>query len=70
MLVTLGFIALLVGVVLVICGYTVAPRALHPGVACVVLAVVLLLLGYLLPDIAAHHDSGYDGASAGITLIR
>jgi hypothetical protein len=59
-LVTLGFIALLIGVILVIVGYTVEPRALRPGWGCVILAVVLIVLGYLLPSITTadiHHDA-------------
>lgn len=48
-LVTLGFIALLVGVILVICGYTIAPQALRPGWGAIILAIILILIGYLLP---------------------
>lgn len=57
MITTLGFIALLVAVVLIICGYTVAPQALRPGFGCLILAVVLILIGYLLP---ALHASPYN----------
>lgn len=49
MLVTLGFIALLIAIVLIVCGYTVAPQALRPGWGCFILAIILLVLGYLLP---------------------
>lgn len=56
MLITLGFIALLIGVVLVVLGYTVEPRALRPGWGCVILAVVLILLGYLLPAATVDYD--------------
>lgn len=63
MLVTLGFVALLVGVVLVVCGYTVAPAALRPGWGAVILGVVLILIGYLLPSIATN-DVDYDGLAA------
>ena len=49
MLITFGFIALIVGVVLIVAGYTAAPAALRPGWGVLILAVVLLLLGYLLP---------------------
>jgi uncharacterized membrane protein YvlD (DUF360 family) len=52
MLITLGFIALIVAAVLIVCGYTIAPGALRPGWAALILAVVLLLLGYLLPALA------------------
>lgn len=55
--ITLGWIALLIGLVLVIIGYTVAPQARMPGWAGVVLGVVLLILGYLLP--AAHPADDY-----------
>lgn len=68
MLITLGFIALVVGVVLVICGYTVAPAALRPGFGCVILAVVLILLGYLLPALTTHDDY-HDTAASNHTLI-
>jgi hypothetical protein len=60
MLTTLGFIALLIGVVLVILGYTVEPRTLRPGWGCVILAVVLILLGALLPRVATRDY--YDNA--------
>jgi hypothetical protein len=53
MLVTLGFIALIVAVVLIICGYTVAPQALRPGWGCLILAIVLIVLG--LPAAHTHH---------------
>lgn len=66
MLITLGFIALLIGVVLVVLGYTVEPRALRPGWGCVILAVVLILLGYLLPTLTTHDH--YDSALANVTL--
>ena len=48
-LVTIGFIALIVGVILVVAGYTVAPAALRPGWGAVILGLVLVLIGYLLP---------------------
>lgn len=49
MLVTLGYIFLIVGAILVVCGFTIEPRALRPGFGCVVLAVVLIVVAYLLP---------------------
>lgn len=49
MLSTLGFIALVIGIVLIVCGYTVSPPALRPGWAMTILGVVLVLLAYLLP---------------------
>jgi uncharacterized membrane protein len=62
MLVTLGFIALIVGIILVVCGYTVAPAALRPGFGCLILAVVLILIGYLLPALhPATTDYDNDG---------
>lgn len=59
MLTTLGFVALVVGIVLIIVGYTIEARAIRPGWACVILAVVLILLGYLLPAVATptYHDT-------------
>lgn len=49
MISTLGYIALLIGVVLVLVGYTIEGRALRPGWGCVILGVALILIGYLLP---------------------
>lgn len=68
MLTTLGFVALLIGVVLVVCGYTVAPQVLRPGWGAVILGVVLILLGYVLPSLVVHDD--YDTATplAPVTL--
>jgi hypothetical protein len=64
MLTTLGYIALLIGSVLVIVGYTVEGRALRPGWGCVILGVVLILIGYLLPVIPpAHTALGLIGGS-------
>lgn len=60
MLITLGFIALIIGIILIVCGYTVAPAALRPGWGCLILALILLLLGYLLPAFttpADYHDT-------------
>lgn len=54
MISTLAFIALIVGVVLVVLGYTVEARALRPGWGLVILAVVLMLIVYLLPAIPLH----------------
>jgi tetrahydromethanopterin S-methyltransferase subunit C len=65
MLTTLGFIALLIGAVLVIVGYTVEPRTLRPGWGCIILAVVLIVIGYLLPTLATHDH--YDNALAAVT---
>ena len=39
MLSTLGFIALIIGIILVICGYTIAPPALRPGWGAVILGI-------------------------------
>jgi hypothetical protein len=60
MLTALGFIALVIGVILVVLGYTVEPRALRPGWGCIILAIILIALGYLLPAITTHDD--YDTA--------
>ena len=49
MLTTLALIALIVGAVLIVCGYTAAPAALRPGWALTACGVVLALLAYLLP---------------------
>lgn len=57
MLTTLAFISLIVGVVLVVVGYTVEARALRPGWGLVILAVVLILIAYLLPAIPAVHTA-------------
>lgn len=62
MLVTLGFIALLIGIVLIVCGYTIAPAALRPGWGCFILAIVLIVLGYLLPALTTHDT--YDAPAA------
>lgn len=58
MLTTLGFVFLLIGIVLIVLGYTVEGRAIRPGWGCVILAVVLILIGYLLPAIttAGYQD--------------
>lgn len=67
MLITLGFIALLIGVVLIVVGYTVAPQALRPGFGCLILALILIIIGYLLPTLTTHDT--YDTASvAPVTL--
>lgn len=60
MLTTIGFIALILGIILVVAGYTVAPAALRPGFGCIILAVILLVLGYLLPTVTVHDE--YDNA--------
>lgn len=69
MLVTLGFVALILGVILVIAGYTVAPQAARPGWGCIILAIILLVLGYLLPALTTH-DEYTDGAIAGTAQPR
>jgi uncharacterized protein (DUF983 family) len=58
MLSTLAFVALIVGIVLVVLGYTVEARALRPGWGLVILAVVLILIAYLLPLVPAHAAVG------------
>lgn len=68
MLVTLGFIALLIGVVLIICGYTVAPAALRPGWGLTILGVVLLIVGYVLPTVTTHDH--YDAPAAAPLLTQ
>ncbi len=54
MLTTIGFVFLILGVLLVVLGFTVAPQAARPGWGCVILAVVLIVLGYLLPVLTTH----------------
>lgn len=58
MLVTLAWIALLVGLVLVVLGYTVAPAARVPGIVLAVVGVVVLIVAYALPAFHAP-DDGY-----------
>lgn len=65
MLITLGFIALLIGVLLVAAGYTIEPRALRPGWACLILALILILIGAILPTITTHDH--YDNNPAAPT---
>lgn len=55
MLSTLGFIALFVGIILVLVGYTVEARAVRPGWGCVILGVVLVVLAYLAPAMGTYH---------------
>ena len=50
-LITLGWIALVLGVVLVALGYTIAPQAQRPGWGALVLGILLILIGYLLPAV-------------------
>lgn len=51
-LITVGWIALILGIILVVLGFTIAPHALRPGWGALVLGVVLILVGYLLPAVA------------------
>jgi uncharacterized membrane protein len=67
MLITLGWIALVIGIILVVLGYTVEGRALRPGWGCVILAVVLIVLGYLLPSILASTSDNRDGDRPSVT---
>ena len=48
LLITLGWIALLIGVVLLVVGLVAAPQAVRPGWAGIVLGAVLLIVGYVL----------------------
>lgn len=72
MLITLGFVLLLIGVVLVVMGYTVAPQALRPAFGCIILAVVLILLGYLLPAITTHdtYEGSWPASNPASTAIQ
>ncbi len=60
-LVTLGWIALILGIILLVVGYLAQARAIRPGWAALILGVILLLLGYLLPAAdtsdTPHHDT-------------
>lgn len=56
LLVTLGWVALVVGVVLIILGYTAAAAALRPGWGVFILGLILLLIGYLVPVLAVSSD--------------
>lgn len=66
MLSTIGFIALLLGAVLLVVGYIAEPRAIRPGWVCVVVGVVLVLLAYVLP--ALHTDAVYDTADSDMVV--
>ena len=65
LLITLGWIALLVGLILIILGYTVAPRAQRPGVGALVLGLVLILIGYLVPAVASPGYTDTDEVEVG-----
>ena len=54
MITTISYVALILGVILVVLGFTVAPQAQRPGWGCIILAVVLILLGYVLPVLTTH----------------
>jgi uncharacterized membrane protein len=73
MLITLGYIALIIGVILVILGFTVAPQAQRPGWGVLILGVVLILIGYLLPALhpatTDYDDDGHVGM-APVTQLR
>lgn len=66
LLVTVGWVALVVGVVLLVVGYLARPAAIRPGWVAVVIGVVLLVLGYVIP--AAHTDYEVDAAPASFVL--
>lgn len=57
MLTTLGFIALTIGVVLVLIGYTIEPQATRPGWACIIIALILILVSALV-SITTTHPGG------------
>lgn len=57
MISTLAFVCLVIGVVCLVLGYTVEPRAIRPGWACIVLFVVLIVLSYVLPLATLHTAS-------------
>ena len=56
-LITLGWIALILGIVLVVLGFTIAPQAQRPGWGVLILGIVLVLIGYLVPYVVTgtHH---------------
>lgn len=57
MLTTIAYVALILGVILIILGYTVEPRALRPGWGCIILAIVLILISVLLTHDYYMHDA-------------
>lgn len=48
LLITLGWIALVVGVILLVVGLVTAPQAVRPGWAGIVVGAILLVIGYVL----------------------
>lgn len=60
MFITLGFIVLAIGIILVALGYTIEPRAVRPGWGCIILACVLILIGAVIPT--THHYEYVDNA--------
>lgn len=71
MLTTLGYIALILGVILIVLGYTLEPRALRPGWGCLILALILILLGVLLPHTTTHdYYTPHDAAGTALLPRR
>jgi multisubunit Na+/H+ antiporter MnhB subunit len=66
MLITAGFIVLAIGIILVALGYTIEPRAVRPGWGCVFLAVVLILIGAVMPRVSMGHDCYQDTTPASV----
>lgn len=64
--VILGFAALAAAVVLIICGFTIAPRVLNRGFLCLIVAVFLLIIGLLLPSL---QRPGMDPYAASTVII-
>lgn len=56
MLVTLGYVFLVIGAILTVCGFTIEPRAMRPGIGCLIVAVVLIVLAYVLPTTHSELD--------------
>lgn len=66
MLITLGFIALAIGIILVALGYTIEPKAIRPGWACIIIALILILIAALFGIAAgrSYQHPGVDSPSA------
>ncbi|OBK92388.1 hypothetical protein A5646_03545 [Mycobacterium sp. 1245499.0] len=69
MLTTLGFIALAIGVILVLIGYTIEHRAIRPGWACIITALILILTAALL-DVAAGPNYRTPGVDSPASQAR
>lgn len=65
-LITLGFIAIVLGIILVLLGYTIAPAAQRPGWGALILGIILVVVGYLVPYvITSDRHSAADSCTVG-----